>query len=304
MGTIIDIALVTGCGTCAFQAVAAYARLARTEDGRRDAGSWHAPLIFTSGTFILLGGLGVLPSFFAALFALFPLLVVTRIVWRAWRETARRLGRARATALVLRGLAGRVRDALRYTREDLRGLLGKLRRPAILAGGTAPEAAGRADSRDVVTEAARHVPPLRGNAALGEAPAPAELAAVLDAAGAAVLPEFAAVADLLRDFDPDDDEDELLGFVAAVAAGFMYVFEAFPDLAENLMTGVGLDPAYAMGFIDIGDEGAEFTAAFALLDRLYHELHEGIHEHVDAGKTMPHNSRQYFHADGEGGGAA
>jgi hypothetical protein len=59
------------------------------------------------------------------LLALIPLLVIAMIVARAWQSAARALSRPKATALVLRGLAARVRDALLTAVEDLRALAGR-----------------------------------------------------------------------------------------------------------------------------------------------------------------------------------
>ena len=229
-----------------------------------------------------------------------------------WLQAARKGGgriAARRIASMLGLLAWTARS---FLAEDLRALTrhGQAGNPAPAPAPAAPApvAAGAPVSSPARWPAAvRQVPPLRDNAALGDAPAAVEVAVSLEASGVMVPPEFAAVAELIREFDPDDDEDELLGFTAAIAAGFVVVFEAFPDLAETLLTGTGLDPAYAIGFIDIGDEGGGLVEAFALLDRLYHGIYEGIHGHVDAGGTLPHNGRRFFHAEGaapEGGAAA
>lgn len=305
----MELILWPGCVSCALLAVSGGVQMARTKGGWREAAGWTAPLVFTSAALMLLVVLGTLALLPWLLIALVPLGVVAARAARAWREIAKLKGRGAATAAVLGLLAARLWDAVWNARENVRDLTGTLHpAPAAApaaAAGRAPEAAPRdAGPKSPVI---RQVPSLRDNAALGAAPSAAEVGVSLEAAGVAVPPVWAALAEYIRDFDPDDDEDELIEFNAGNAAGVLVLGEAFQDLAETLLTGTGLDPAYAMGFIDAGVEVEGLAEVFALLDRLYHDTYEDIHEHVEAGKTLPHNGRKWFHADGdapEGGAVA
>ena len=285
-GTIIDIALYAGCGTCALQAVAAYARLARTKDGHRDAGSWHPPLIFTSATFALLGAVGALPPLIAALFAAVPLLVVTRIVWRAWRLSARKLGWATATAIVLGGLLSRVREAAGHTREDLRDLVVTLR-PGTVADAPAAPAAGIPP-----LAALRSVPSVREPGSIGSVPAPAEVAAGLEAAGVEVPPPFRAVAEWIAGFEPEDQQD-LTDHMAQEAAGMLAVAGAKEAQAETLLNVPKLHPDYVAGQLEVADQIAEVAASAAMADRRYHEVYGDIEDWHADGNELPEDARNW-----------
>jgi hypothetical protein len=296
----VVLAIILGSAlACAALAASGYVRMARTDGGHRDAGSWHAPLIFTSAALALLTAAGLLPVALGAFLALIPLAVIASVVARPWRSVARADSKGKATRVVASGLGARVLDSLGMAREDLRDAGARLRPVRV----PVPAAASRAAR--VPLPARRPVPSPRVGPAAVPAPAVAEVGAALE--GVMVPPEMAAAASLVADFDPGDDEDELLGFMASLAAGVLVFSEAFDALAENLLTGAQLDPAYALGFVDIGYEAADLATALAELDRRYHDVYGGIHEHVDGGLTLPHNARQWFHAgDGapEGGAAA
>jgi hypothetical protein len=298
-GTIIDIALYAGCGACALEAVAAYARLARARDGHKDAGSWHAPLIFTSAAFALLGILGVLSPASAAVLAALPLAAVAAIVWRAWRAAARALGWAKATAIVLGGLAGRVREALGHTREDLRDLRGKLSREGAPADPAAPgdggrRSAGGAPRLGAVTRA-RHVPPLMDDPYLGAHPYPADVAASLELDRVPVPPHWDRTAQVISDFDPEDDDDTQ-GHVAGEAAGVLTVAAAVENRAEHLALAVGLDPAIIEAHYDIAEGFAELATRYALLVRRDHLVMGDLREYRDQGGVIPHDGRRYMDA--------
>jgi hypothetical protein len=318
MGTILAIlgwlaAAILGeiALSSAYRAASARWRFLPRWSPRAADGGALLPELAGSACAIILTLLGALPALAGILIAtalfLFAEIPQALVMWQAahlGRKQA--LYAARRIASMQGLLAWTARS---FFAEDLRSLGGLLHRDpsgdAAVAppAGTAPRApapAGAPASPPARWPAAvRQVPPLRDNAALGDAPAAAEVGISLEAAGVLVLPEAAALASVIGEFDPDDDEDELLGFVATLAASFVVIFEAFPDLAETLLTGTGLDPAYAIGFIDIGDEGGGLVEAFALLDRQYHQVYEDVHGHVESGKTLPHNSRAFFHAGGD-----
>ena len=291
---IITALLWAALVAAALLAVSGYVRMARADGGWREAPLWTAPLIFTSAALALLTAASGGSLLSGAVLALIPLVPVVLRASQVWRKAANtKLKKGGATLLVASILRDRVRDALWNAGEDLRMLTGRGRDQ------DAPRSdASRAGFIESLAAAARHVPPLREDGRLGDAPAAAEVAASLEAAGAMVPPPWAALAEFIRDFDPDGDEDELLEFVAGCAAGVLTLAESLEDLAESLLNDVGLDPEYAMGFIDAGAEAADFSGAFALLDRRYHDVYEGIHEHVEAGGTLPNDARGWFSAHG------
>jgi hypothetical protein len=291
-GTIIDIALWAGCGTCALEAVAAYARLARAQDGHRDAGSWHAPLIFTSGTFALLGIIGVLAPAVAAVLAAGPLLAVLRIVWRAWREAARALGTAKATAIVLGGLLSRVREALWHTREDLRDLRGLRAQAGQGTPGASPAGIPPA-------AALRSVPSVRESGNLGGTPAPAEVAAGLTAAGVEVPPVWQALIRYTAEFEPEG-KDDLLGHMAGDAAGMLAWADAKEAQAETLLNVPKLHPAYVAGQLEVADGAAELAVTAAQADRRYYEVYGDIEDWHDEGNELPEDARNWGFGDGAG----
>ena len=298
-GIIIDIALYAGCGACALESVAAYARLARTKGGHRDAGSWHAPLIFTSGTFALLGFVGFLAPLPAVFLAGIPLLAVTGIVWKAWRAAAKSMGWVPATALVLGGLLKRVREALWHSREDLRDLRGRLSREGAPAdpaapGGTARRSAGRAPGLAGAARA-RHVPPLMDDPYLGAHPYPADVAASLELDRVPVPPHWDRTAQVIGDFDPEDDDD-MQGHIAGEAAGVLTVAAAVENRAENLAFAVGLDPAIIEAHYDIAEGFAELATRYALLVRRDHLVMGDLREYRDQGGIIPHDGRRYMNA--------
>jgi len=303
---IIEAVLLALAVSCALLALSGYVLTARTKGGWREPASWCGPLAFTSAALALLTAAGVLGLTAGFLLSLVPLLALAVMLVPAWRDVKRQKGAATATAVILGRVGGRIRDALWNAREDARDLGGKLRpapsapAPAV-AQGTPRWPAGPRPA------AVRQVPSPLSSAAPGDMPSPPEVAASLEASGAMVSPEAAALAERIAEFDPDDDEDELLEFVATLAADWLVISDAFPDLAETLLTGAGLDPGYAMGFIDIGDDVAELASRFAALNDWYHDFYGDIHEHVEDGRTLPHNARRWFHAHGgapEGGAAA
>ena len=295
MGTILGFGLYAGCAACGIQAAAGWVRLARTQGGHRDAGSWHAPLIFTSGTFAMLAAAGVTGPFTGAFLSAVPLLAVAAIVARAWRAAAARIGPAKATAIVLGGLFRRVREALWHTREDFRDLAGFLRRqdaPASPAADAAPP------SQDEIAALRRAVPALRDDGNLGTAPDPAQVAAGLEAAGVAVPPPWQALAEWVAEFDPED-QDELTEHMGGEAAGLLTFAGAVEARAETLLSGRRLHPAYAAGLLEFADAVAELAALAAMADRRYHAVYGDIEDWHDDGNALPEDARNWF-----GGGQA
>lgn len=268
---------------CAALALSGYVRMARADGGWRDPGCWHAPLILTSAALALLTAAGALTGLAGAVLAVIPLAVVALVVRPAWQSAAGKLGRGTATRIVLRGLAGRLRDALWNMKEDVRGLMGR----PLAAPDPAP-AKGAAAPR--LLDAVRSVPPL-ADAAPGGIPFPEEVAAGLAAAGAVVSPEWQAVADLTGDFEPQD-QDELDEHMASEAAGLLNQAEAAGQRAETLLGVRKLHPRYAAALLEVADGYADLASLAAAAHRVYHETYGSINEWHDAeDNELPEDAR-------------
>lgn len=292
---ILIAALWAASAACALLAASGLWRMAGTRGASRDPGSWHAPLIFTSAAAALLAALGVLAPVTGAFLALVPLLVITMIVARAWQAAARALGGRKATALVMRGLAARVRDALLGAWEDLRALAGRPLECAVPAAAPAPAPVAARPRREPSTA--------RPDLALGPAPVPEQVAAGLQAAGVAVPACWAAVAEWEASFEPEDGED-WRRHVAERAAGILTVAEAAGWQAEDLGAGVKLDAAVVAAETDFADDLADTASAAARSIQVYDSVYDGVHDHVDSGGTLPEDARGWFGAGGPEGAAA
>lgn len=293
---IIAVLLGAAFACCGLLALSGYVRMARADGGWRDPGCWHAPLILTSAALALLTAAGVLPVLAGAVLAPVPLAAVALVVRGAWRSAAGKLGAWTATRIVLRGLAGRLRDALWNVKEDVRGLTGADRRVA----GSVP-AAGKGALAPRLLDAVRSVPPL-ADAAPGGIPFPEEVAADLEAAGAVVPAEWQAVADLTGDFEPQN-QDELDEHMASEAAGLLTQAEAAGQRAETLLGVRKLHPRCAAALLEVADGYADLASLAAAAHRVYHETYGDINNWHDAeGNELPEDARGWF--GGEAGGAA
>jgi hypothetical protein len=290
---MITVLLWAAFAACALLAASGLWRVTRTRGASRDPGSWHAPLIFTSAAAALLAALGVLAPAGGALLALIPLLVIAMIVARAWQAAARALGVPKATALVLRGLAARVRDALRGAGEDLRVLVGR-----------SPECAPQPAAAEPVIARPRRAPSTaRPDLLLGPALVPEQVAAELEAARVAVPACWAAVAEWEASFEPENGED-WRQHIAERAAGILTVAEVAGGQAEDLGTSVKLDPAVITAETDFAEDFADTASAAVRSIQVYDSVYDGAHEHVENGGTLPEDARGWFGADGRGGQAA
>ena len=272
-------------------------RMARADGGWRDPGCWHAPLILTSAALAMLTAAGVLPVLAGAVLAVVPLAVVAMVVRAAWRSAAGKLGRGTATRIVLRGLAGRLKDALWNVKEDMHGLTGRARPAPAAVPVTAPR--GLALTPDAV-ERLRAVPPLTQTAGPGgDVPYPAWRSPRNWRAfsGASVPREWQALADHIADFEPQD-QDEHDEHMSGEAAGLLTIAEAAMARAETLMGARKLHPRYVAGLLEVADGFADLASFSALAHRRYHEEYEAVEEYHEAGGELPEDARGWF------GGAA
>jgi hypothetical protein len=300
MDTVITRALQAACAACAAVALLGYARMARTKDGIRDAGCWHAPLLLTSAAIALATALGALRPLPGAALAALPALVVGVIAQGAWRAAARPLGKGEATRIVAKGLGSRLRESAWNAREDLRDLRGLLRRdppPAEAAPGGPVPFQATAPGVPPWKRTVPGVPPITADPALGAVPAPSEVSAALAASGVGVPPAWAAVASEAADHEPETD-DEHLEHMDGEVAGILTWAEGAMSRAETLGDVVGLDPAYIAAQYELADAIADLAAYAAQALRRYHDHYDDLREAAD-GRPLPAN-RFWF---GDAGGA-
>jgi hypothetical protein len=272
------------------------AQMTRT-GGWRDSRSWTGMLILISAAMVPLTVLGVLPWQANAFLLAGPLAVISVRCWRVWRQAARspELGKAGASRLVLSLLWDRARDALHDAREGARALTD--RRDA----DDAPPASGTVPVRATPgvppwRRSVPGVPSIHADPALGAAPAPADVAVALEAAGVTVPRAWAGVADGAAEFDPEN-EDDLCEHMDGEAAGILTWAEGVMARAENLGEGgAGLHPAYVAAHYEFADDIAELASHAAQVSRRYHQIHDDLRDAAD-GQPLPAN-RHWF---GDGG---
>lgn len=285
---------------CAEVAVSRLARAAvpGLRPGQAAAGYWPAGLLYGGVSAAAFTGLGALPALQGALLA--ALLIAADAWWLLEPVLkAARLGKGRAVGRrILTAALTQVRDGPWCLREDFRALLRLLPRNSREAAAQAPVAAHPAGAPARAVPPPRDVPQVREDPVLGAPPAPADVAAGLAAAGAAVPPAWAALCDAVASFEADTDED-LLAHVAGEAAGILTYSEAVRARADTLLHGTGLDPAYVAGHYEFADEFADLASAVAMVDRRFHAIYGAVREWVAGGGILPHNARQWL-----GGGDA
>lgn len=294
MNTIVTAVPWLACTCSAGLAVSGYIRMAKA-GGWRDAGAWHAPLVFTSGTMIALAFLGMLGPVTGAFLAVAPLIAVAWTMGRTWKAIAAEHGHVTAAQVVLAVIAGRLRDALRDARTGLRPP-GEKPVPSASPAGRPP--AWSAPVR------ARNVPHLLDDPNLGAHPHPADIAAGLEHADVPVPPHWDRLAQIVSDFEPEDDDD-MSDHMAGEAAGVLSWSAAIENRAEHLAVR-GLDPILIEAHYNIAEAAAELVTSYALLVRRDHVLHGDLREWRDNGGVLPHGARQYWDAGspGDGGHAA
>lgn len=204
----------------------------------------------------------------------------------AWREAAEVLGHL-------------TRTAGSFLAEDLRALAGLRRGNA----GTKPADPGAAPG-PVIGRPRRVPSTARVDPAVGPALVPEQVAAQLEAARVAIPSCYAAVAEWEASFEPEDGDD-WRQHIAERAAGILTVAEVVGEQAEDLATGVKLDPAVTASETDFADDFADTASAAARSIQVYDRVYDGVHEHTDNGGTLPENARNWFGAGGpEGDGRA
>ena len=240
---------------------------------------------------VLLGALTVMPfGLLAVLLLAAALLPAGRLVWRAsrLRDAEGKSQGGPVARRVIRGMLRIARTAHWFPAADLRLLTGR-RRTAEAEGHEQGQYAQPAP----VQRPVRQAPP---PAPVPQAPRPAPPPAPEDAgpAAAAMSPGWAALCAEIGGFEGDTDE-EILGFLAAQLAGHLGHAGAVRDLADRLLHGTGLDPAFAQGVAEYADENADMTGGVAMLDRQFHAIYDTLRAWADEHPMgMPHRAREFL----------
>ncbi len=262
-----------------------------------DAG-WLLPELCGCGSLSLLSLLGVVPALPGALLsaALFLAAVLPdALLMRKASRLRDAEGKNQGGPVARRIIGGRlriIRGIPMFIGADLRLLTGRHREEDGYEPGRDATAAAPASAP------ARTVPaPARPPAAPGQAPPPqpAPPAPADDSpAAAAIPPGWAGLCAEISGFEADTDE-EVLGFLAAQLAGHMAHAESVRDLADRLLHGAGLDPAFAQGVAEYADENADMTGGVAVLDRQFHAIYDTLRAWADEHPMgMPHRAREFL----------
>lgn len=267
-----------------------------------DAG-WLLPELCAGACLVLLVLLGAAPALGGTLLAtaLYAAASVPlgHVMWQARKQgkggyAARRI----ASRLLLL-----IRTAPAFLWEDLLALTGRRRETEAQppAGGPVPVRAtpGVPPWRRSVPG----VPSIHADPALGDAPAPADVAVALEAAGVIIPQSWATVAAEAADFEAEN-EDDLCEHMDGEAAGILTWAEGVTARAENLAVGAGLHPAYIAAHYEFADDIAELASHAAQVSKRYHLIHDDLREAAD-GQPLPAN--RFWFGDGgapQGGQAA
>jgi hypothetical protein len=235
------------------------------------ADSWFALLLWGAAAIIAFTVLGVIGPLAGALLGggAVAVLAVWGKVWTGEGRGALRGHLASGPGEAGRSLLGR-----------LRGLLGSEDEPA---GGPVPleAVAGHA--------ATRAVPSVMADPVLGPPTEPGEIAA----AGIPVPPPYAALAQFIGGFEPEDDQ-ALRMFMEGHASGTVALADAWHAFAETCLNGVGLSPAYVAGILEAGDSAGEHASLLAQVHKRFHVVYAAVKEWIAAHGPLPHKAREFL----------
>jgi hypothetical protein len=248
--------------------------------GVRDkgGGQWTAASVFACLAVIVLAILGVLPPLWAAILAALPAIAVA--------------GSLLFDKETLGGVIGHVAEGLGLAGGHLRGLSRwlRLQSPSILSRvRTGAEEPGSPVAVVAEAVAARAIPSVMEDPALGLAPEPAELVA-----GHARAPApYAALAQYISGFEPEDDMS-LRMFMEGNAAGSVMVADAWHHFADTCLNSVGLDPAYVAGILEAGDSAGGHGSLLAQIHKRFGVIYAAVKEWISGHGPLPHKARDFL----------
>lgn len=247
----------------------------------RKRGSFAAAGMYAGGACVLLAVDGALSWLTAAVLAALSLAAAAGLVLAGGREGAGKAALGHAGA----GMGHLGSDA----RGIWRRLLAWFRR--LTGRGGDPEEDSPAS---VVAEAVatRGIPSVMEDPALGPVPEPAEL--VSGAVPAA--PPYAALAQYIAGFEPEDDMS-LRMFMEGNAAGSVMVADAWHHFADTCLNSVGLDPAYVAGILEAGDSAGGHGSLLAQIHKRFGVIYAAVKEWISAHGPLPHKAREFLTDD-------
>lgn len=151
------------------------------------------------------------------------------------------------------------------------------------AAETAPEVAA------AEAVATRGIPPVMEDPHLGPAMEPGEIAA----GPAAAPPPYAALAQWIAGFEPEDDM-ALRAFMEGNAAGSVMVADAWHHFADTCLNSVGLDPAYVAGVLEAGDSSAGHGSLLAQVHKRFGVIYAQVKDWIAAHGPLPHKARDFL----------
>lgn len=240
-------------------------------------GPWVAAGLFACGACVLLAVDGAVKPLTAGVLAFLALAVSAGLAWKDGKDAPKAaLGHAGA--------------GFGYLGRDVRGLGGRaggwLRRLWDRFLGSEDDEAPGVSVEAAVAARSVPVPSLRDDDALGPPPAPDVIASV-------PVPQSRAVnAAAIAEFRPENAA-ELIAFLRGHASGYLAEAHAWRALADGLLNEIGLDPAFAHGVAEGGDEVSEMAHVFSLVEQRLMVIYGQVIEAVENGLIMPHDGRWF-----------
>ena len=137
--------------------------------------------------------------------------------------------------------------------------------------------------------ATRAIPSVMADPVLGPPTEPGEIAA----AGIPVPGPYTALAQFIGGFEPEDDMS-LRMFMEGHASGTVAIADAWHHLADTLLNGVGLSPAYVAGILEAGDSAGEHASLLAQVHKRFRVVYAAIKEWIGAHGPLPHKAREFL----------
>ena len=246
-----------------------------------DGGYWFTGLMFGTAAVADFTALGVISVVAGAVITgvMFTALV---LLAKPWQQKGRgALNAVRSSAV----------DGIRESGRDAQGAWSWI---AAHAGGLSC-GGGEAEQGPVPLEAVagyaatRAIPSVMADPALGPATEPGEIAA----AGIPVPAPYAALAEFIGGFEPEDDMS-LRMFMEGHASGTVTIADAWHHFADTCLNGVGLSPAYVAGILEAGDSAGEHASLLAQVHKRFHVVYAAIKEWIGAHGPLPHKAREFL----------
>ena len=247
----------------------------RLREDSLNAGNWVALLLWSGLAVAAFTLLGVISPLIGGLYA-GTAAVIVLVAARPWTREGRHTLRAHG----------------RYGVTEPVSAIGKLWRRLLMIGGSGDgDDGGDAIPLEAVTEhaATRSIPPVMADPLLGPATEPAAIAST----GIPVPPPYAALAQFIGGFEPEDDQ-ALRMFMEGCAMGSTVVGEAWHHFADTILNGVGLSPAYVAGILEAGDSAGEHASLLAQVHKRFGVVYAAVKEWIAAHGPLPHKARDFL----------